>query len=61
MEGTHKVLCAPEPKEKAMTSEEPGPDLPAGLRGSPGEVRRAVAHCGDKDTGDRGTREYSLA
>ena len=45
-----------DPGEKAVTAEEPVPDLPAGLGGSPGKVGAAVPHCGDKDkdTGGRG-------
>ena len=38
LEGTRKVSCTPGPREKADTSQEPGPDLPAGLGGSPGEA-----------------------
>ena len=38
MEGTLKVLCVPGPREKAVTSQEPGEDLRAGLGGSPGEA-----------------------
>ena len=46
-----------------MTSKEPGPNLVAGLGGSPGKQRQgaAMAHCGDKDIGGRGTGECSLA
>ena len=44
---------------KAATPKDPGPDLPAGLGGSPGEAGVAVAHCGDKDTSGRSPREYS--
>ena len=59
LEGAHKVLCTPGSREKAVTSQKPGPDLPASLGGSPGEAGVAVAHCGDKNTGGGGTREYS--
>ena len=45
-------------RAKAVTSQEPGPDLPTGLGGSPGEAGVAVAHSGDKDTGGGGIREY---
>ena len=46
-----------------MASQEPGPDLIAGLGGSPGKQGQgaAMAHCGDKDTGGRGTGECSSA
>ena len=46
--------------EKAVTSQEPGQNLPACLGGSLKEVGAAVTHYGDKDIGDRGTRKYSL-
>ena len=42
-----------DPGGEAVTSWGPGPDLPAGLRGSPGELRAAVAHCRDKDISGR--------
>ena len=38
MEGAHKVLHAPGPRAKVVTSYEPGPDLSSGLGGSPGEA-----------------------
>ena len=39
LEGAHRASCAPQPKEKAGSSQETGPDLPAGLGESPGELR----------------------
>ena len=60
LEGTHKVLCTLGPRAKAITSKEPGSDLHAGLGESSGEAGVALAHCGDKDTGGRRTRVYSL-
>lgn len=36
LEGIDKILCTPEPRAKAVTSQDPGPGLPAGLGWSPG-------------------------
>lgn len=56
---THKISHAPGPRAKAIISQEPGPDLLAGLGGSPGEVGAVVAHPGDTDIAGRHIREYS--
>ena len=48
---------------KAVTSQEPGPDLPSGFGVPPGVKDlqgMAVAHCGDKNNGGSSTGEYSL-
>ena len=60
LEGAHKVSCALGPRAKAVNSQEPGPDLPAGL-GLLGRWGVALAHSRDEDTGGRGIREYSSA
>ena len=48
-----------------MTSQEPGPDLPAAIGGFPMKVVGGgvgiVAHGGDKDTLSSSSGEYSLA
>ena len=41
MKGAHKTCRVPELGAKAVIGQEPGPDLPAGLRESLGEVGEA--------------------
>lgn len=41
MKGAHKTCHVPELGAKAVIGQEPGPDLPAGLRESLGEVGEA--------------------
>ena len=44
-----------------MTSQEPGPDLPAGTRGFPAEAGAVAVHCRDNDTDGRCFEDYLLA
>ena len=59
MEGTCKVLCTPEPREKSSDLVR----IESGLLASSGEslvevkLGIAVAHCGDKDTGSSNSRK----
>lgn len=56
----HKILHAPGPKAKAVTSLEPGLDLPAGFGGgSPGEVGVAMAFSGVIKADGRNTGKCS--
>ena len=50
-----------DPGEGAVTLGETEPDLPASAGGSPAEAGLALFHRGDKDTGNGGSRKYSLA
>ena len=63
MEGTCKVLCTPEPREKSSDLIRIESDLLASSGKPLLEVKlgTAVAHCGDKDTGGGSSGGYSLA
>ena len=62
LEGTCKVLCTPEPREKSSDLVRTESDLPASSGESLVEVKlgTAVAHCGDKDIGGGSSGEHSL-
>ena len=61
LQGTLKLLCSTRPGAKSVTSWEPGPYLPAGLRESPGEVGVAVFLTGVIKAGVRNIGTFTTA
>ena len=61
LEDTHKALCALGPREEPWLHRSLGQNYFLVLEGLLGRQGAAMIHCGDKDTGGRGTMECLLS